>query len=70
MVVDAAAQRAVLTKKIPHLADGAAHGHELRGEPHLGLGLATLDPLDAVDQVGAQPLDALVRLVEGPLPDR
>jgi hypothetical protein len=62
VVVDAVAQDSVLTQKIAHLADRAAHGNELGGEPHLGLGLTTLDALDTVDQIGAELVEALVGL--------
>jgi hypothetical protein len=64
VVVDAIAQRAVLAQQIPHLPDRPAHGDQLRRQAHLGLRLPTLDALDAVDQVGAQLVEARVRLVD------
>ena len=49
VVVDAIAQRVVLTQQIAHLADRARHGDQLGREANLGLGLTTFDALDAVD---------------------
>ena len=58
MVVDAVAERTVLTQKVADLADRASDGHQLRCEPYLGLGLAPLDALDAIHEVGSQVVEA------------